>query len=800
MSYLTVMDLLALRSPTLAADRLVPVARARREQLEVPAAVALAIVSIGAAVVAPSVVRWAGALAVVAMVVVFVVERDPSGLRGRLGVVAGTTLLGIAGAGVVHAVGAHELWRPMVALAAYPLLGRALLNHVSRYRLVRPTDVIVEAVLIGAAASIVLQVGLDVWGGGSGSDAGTAHAVAGALAALLVGVDVALGVIVARAIALPAARHVSLGAFGVGIICLLSTHLVATVQHALGEEMGTAGAVLAAGALVGLGVATILSSIVPPPSVAATEPPLFSTSHATIVVMSVVAAPVVLLVQVLRDISVSGSIAAGAGISALVLAGHVVTLLRERASSEHQASHDSLTDLPNRLLFTDRLERAIAHAARNGTPVGVLYIDLDRFKDVNDSLGHDAGDRLLEAVARRLQQCARHEDTVARLAGDEFAVLLPHLAAADDILLVSERVLAALHEPVDIGGHSFQNAGSIGAAVYPFDGQTPQDLLNAADAAMYQAKDAGGGRVGVFSAQLHHVATTRLELETSLVRAIEQDELVLFYQPIVDAKTGRTCGAEALVRWNHPERGMVPPGEFIPVAELSDLIVRLGDWVIREACHELARWSTLGVGDRYVTVNVSSRHFHADLVSTVTGALRESGVDPSRLIVELTESAAVDDVELVAERLRELRQLGVKAAIDDFGTGYCGLQYLGDLPVSTLKLDRSFVQTMTPRSAAIVAATIAMSRSLGLTMVAEGVETAEQQRFLEAQGCDRLQGYHLGRPMPADELVDRLRDEDRTRADAESERAQYAAERIAPVVPLSPSFSRELSTGSSSGH
>jgi EAL domain-containing protein (putative c-di-GMP-specific phosphodiesterase class I) len=276
---------------------------------------------------------------------------------------------------------------------------------------------------------------------------------------------------------------------------------------------------------------------------------------------------------------------------------------------------------------------------------------------------------------------------------------------------------------------------------------------------MYQAKDAGGGRVGVFSAQLHHVATTRLELETSLVRAIEQDELVLHYQPIVDAKTGHTCGAEALVRWNHPERGLVPPGEFIPVAELSDLIVRLGDWVIREACHEAARWADLGLEGHFVTVNISSRHFRTDLVSTVAAALREHGVDPSMLVIELTESTAVEDVGLVADRLRELRQIGVKAAIDDFGTGYCGLQYLGDLPVSTLKLDRSFVQAMTPRSAAIVAATIAMTRSLGMTLVAEGVENADQRRFLESQGCDRMQGYHLGRPMPGDEFVDRIRAE-----------------------------------------
>ena len=728
--------------------------RSRPLGLELGLAVAATLVSVGAALVAPSPVRWAGSVAIAAMLTTVVAERDASAARGRIAVIGGTLLLTLAAGGLVDPTDARSVWRPIVALAAYPFLGRALMRQVARYRMVRATDVVVEAVLIGAAASILLQVGLEwrsVLVNGSAS-------VEHTLPALLVGLDVALVVVVARAIAIPAVRSGSLGILGAAIVALLAGHLTAVVRLALDAPTEPAGVLIGAALLLAAG-ATLHGSIVRPPAVAPAEPPLFSAGHAAVVVVSVLAAPVVLAVHVVRAISVSASVAAGAGISGLVLAGHIITLLRERADSEHQATHDALTDLPNRLLFTDRLERAIAHAARNGTPVGVLYVDLDRFKDVNDTLGHDAGDRLLETTARRLQECGRHEDTVARLAGDEFAILLPHLAQASDVLLVADRVLAALQEPVVMGAHALRTAGSVGVAVYPYDGETPQELLNAADAAMYQAKDGGGASVGVFSAELHQHAATRLELESSLVRAIAQDELVLHYQPIVDSRTGRTCGAEALVRWNHPERGLLPPGEFIPVAEQSDLIVDLGDWVIREACLELARWDTLGCADQFVAVNVSSRHFHQDLVSTVTSALRESGVEPAQLVVELTESAAVDDLGLVADRLRELRQLGVKAAIDDFGTGYCGLQYLGDLPVSTLKLDRSFVQAMTPRSAAIVAATIAMTRSLGMTLVAEGVENADQRRFLETQGCDRMQGYHLGRPMPGDEFVDRIRAE-----------------------------------------
>jgi EAL domain-containing protein (putative c-di-GMP-specific phosphodiesterase class I) len=310
-----------------------------------------------------------------------------------------------------------------------------------------------------------------------------------------------------------------------------------------------------------------------------------------------------------------------------------------------------------------------------------------------------------------------------------------------------------------VAGERMLVAGSVGVATYPADGSTPDALLESADAAMYRAKETAGNSWELFSGQMATDARERLRTESALLDGIGRGQLVLHYQPVVDLATGRTVGAEALMRWNHPERGVLPPSEFIPIAERSDLIVTLGEWAIFEACRELRHWRDLGFGDLSVAVNASTRQFGHGLTSTVSAALRNTGVDPENLVIELTESTIVDDTDAVAETLSELRRLGVRAAIDDFGTGYCGLRYLSALPVASLKIDRSFVQTMTPSGAAIVAATIAMGKALGLSLVAEGVETPEQQRFLIGQGCDRAQGYLFGRPMPADDLIDRLREE-----------------------------------------
>jgi diguanylate cyclase (GGDEF)-like protein len=754
--------------------------RAAWQRRELPIVASLALVCVLVAWTSPTVVRTAGAIGLLAMAAAVGLDRDPSLLRGRVVAAVGLTVFTLADAGLpeTEALGfvvPGSLWRPLAAVVAYPILGRALLLTVGRYRLFKASDLLVEAALIGAAAAIAFQVVVNRL-----SEGGEWEPSAPVLASLLVGLDVALAVVVVRPLTSVAARRGPVLVVGASVAALLVGHCIAAVHLATGGSVGLLVTLPISAALLAIGAGCLYDSLVDRPAIIPVEAPLFSGIHAGIVVVAIVAAPAVLASQILWDVSVSGAVAVGAGLMGIVLAGHIVSLLQERADSEHQATHDDLTGLPNRLLFMDRLERAIAHAERNDVPVGVLYIDLDRFKDVNDTFGHDAGDRLLQDTAARLAECARHEDTVARLAGDEFAVLLPHLRSAEDVSVVAERILDALRAPIQVADVELHSIGSVGAAVYPFDGTVAGDLLSAADAAMYRAKDRGGAVVEMFSAELHEQAATRLELETALHHAIAHDELVLYYQPIVDAGSGATVGVESLVRWIHPERGMIPPGEFIPVAEQSDLIIDLGNWVIRAACRQLAEWNQLGFGDRFVTINVSPRHFREDLATSIASALRETGADPNRLVVELTETAAAEDVAQVASRLRELRQLGVKAAIDDFGTGYCGLQYLGDLPVSTLKLDRSFVQSMTPSNAAIVAATIAMTRTLGLTMVAEGVETEEQRRFLQNQGCDRLQGYHLGRPMPAEDLLARLRAEDAAAA------APAPAPAPAPPAPLLP--------------
>jgi diguanylate cyclase (GGDEF)-like protein len=757
----------------------------RRRELAIVAG--LALLAVGMAWTAPSVVRVSGAIGLLAMAAAMSLDRDPTVVRGRVVAAVGLTVLMLADAGL-PAIGAsgdvlpETVWRPLAAVVAYPVLGRALLLTVGRYRLFKASDLLVEAALIGAAGAIALQVTVNRLSSSAGWEP-----AASVLTSLLVGLDIALAVVVARPLTTVAARRGPVVVVGASVTALLIGHLVTAIQLASGTTPGLLATAPIAAALLAIGGGCLYDSVTDRPTIIPVEAPLFSNVHAGVVVVAVVAAPAVLASQVLWDVSVSGAVAVGAGLIGTILAVHIVSLLRERADNEHQATHDDLTGLPNRLLFTDRLERAIAHAERNDMPVGVLYIDLDRFKDVNDTFGHDAGDQLLRETARRLAECARHEDTVARLAGDEFAVLLPHLRSADDVTVVAGRILDAMSEPVTVADVEIASNGSIGVAVFPHDGTHPSDLLNAADAAMYRAKDQGGALVEMFSAELHAQAATRLELETALHHAITHDELVLHYQPIVEAGSGRTCGAEALVRWIHPERGMISPNDFIPVAEQSDLIIELGNWVIRTACRQLADWARQGLGDRFVTINVSPRHFREDLATSIARALRETGVDPDRLVVELTETAAAEDVAQVAERLRELRQIGVKAAIDDFGTGYCGLQYLGELPVSTLKLDRSFVQAMTPSAAAIVAATIAMSRTLGLTMVAEGVETEEQRRFLESQGCDRLQGYHLGRPMPAEEFAERIRAEDLAAAPRPPAVPAPASVLAAPApVPLTP--------------
>jgi diguanylate cyclase (GGDEF)-like protein len=573
-----------------------------------------------------------------------------------------------------------------------------------------------------------------------------------------------------------------LGCLHVTLLALLAAHLLQELELSQRVPLGGSSDALAAVALLAVAAAALHPAAQTEPDGLLEQPALFSPVHAAVVVVALLAAPGVLAAEAVRGVTASATVATGMVLSGTVLAGYLVGLLRERAATEHDATHDALTSLPNRTLLVDRLDRSIAHARRNGTSCAVLFLDLDRFKEVNDTFGHAAGDGLLRSVAARLRTCVRDEDTVARLAGDEFVVLLPFLASPDDVLLVAQRVLDALGKPITVAEERMLLAASVGIAVYPNDGATADEVLASADAAMYRAKEQPGNTYEVFSPQLATQALARLHVETGLLDGLARDELVLHYQPVVDLPTGRTVGAEALVRWNHPEQGFLLPGHFVPVAEQSDLIVMLGEKVIQEACRELRRWEDLGLGDRFISVNVSARQFNHGLVSTVTAALRATNANPANLVIELTESTVVDNLDTVAAALGELRDLGVSAAIDDFGTGYCGLRYLSVLPVASLKIDQSFIQGMTPSAAAIVGATIAMGHSLGLTLVAEGVETAEQLRFLTGQGCDRVQGYLLGKPMPADELVNRVREErDRSRS-----RPAPSAVPPSPAAPVSP--------------
>ena len=664
-------------------------------------------------------------------------------------------LFAVCAAGTLPETGT-QAWRPVLAVLAYPLLGHALLRLVAQHRQIREVDVIVEAALVGTAVGIMLHVAVSGLRASSLTSAwGDA---AGAFPAMLVALDVAVIMVATRSLRIAAARRGPLGFLHVGLVALVAAHLLQETA----APSATATAAVPAFVTVAL-LAFALASLHPAartePQLLLAEPPPFSAGHAGLIVVALLAAPGVLALQAVRGVTPSATVATGAVLSGMILAGYLVQLLRDRGRTEHGATHDGLTSLPNRTLLVDRLERSIAHARRNGRAVGVLFIDLDHFKEVNDSFGHAAGDALLQRVSHRLMACVRDEDTVARLSGDEFVMLLPHLAKADEVVLVAERVLEAFGEPMTVAGERMLVTGSVGVAVFPNDGETAEAVLASADAAMYRAKEVSGSSWEIHSPKLAHQAQSRLQVESGLLDAIAKGELVLHYQPIVDVATGLTTGAEALVRWNHPERGLLMPGEFVPIAERSDLIVMLGEKVIFDACAELRRWQDLGFATQSVAVNVAARHFGHDLVSTVTAALRHTGANPENLVIELTESTVVDNIDAVAATLEELRSMGVRSAIDDFGTGYCGLRYLSALPVAALKIDRSFIQGMTPSDAAIVAATIAMGHSLGLRIIAEGVETAEQHRFLADQSCDRIQGFLFARPMPAADIEARLRAE-----------------------------------------
>jgi diguanylate cyclase (GGDEF)-like protein/PAS domain S-box-containing protein len=422
----------------------------------------------------------------------------------------------------------------------------------------------------------------------------------------------------------------------------------------------------------------------------------------------------------------------------------------------HSAEHDFLTGLPNRLLLNDRIGQAISLAQRHTHLVAVLFLDLDGFKHINDSLGHSAGDKLLQSVAKRLADCVRAPDTVSRQGGDEFVVLLTEVKQAEDIAIAARRMLRAVEKAHFIDDHELHVTASIGVSLYPDDGLDAETLIKNADTAMYQAKEDAGQSCRFFRPEMNVRAVERQSIEEDLRRALELKEFTLHYQPKVNLRTGAIIGAEALIRWKSPTRGYVPPLDFIPIAEDSGLILPIGAWVLQEACAQARAWVDAALPKTTMAVNVSAVQFrHENFLKDLISTLSETGMDPEYLELEVTESVLMRHAEVAASVLQTLRDRGIRVSVDDFGTGYSSLSYLQKFPLDSLKIDQSFVREMgtTPDETTIVRAIISMGRSLNLRIIAEGVETASDLAFLKTQGCDEGQGYYFSRPVPAEQFA-----------------------------------------------
>ena len=432
----------------------------------------------------------------------------------------------------------------------------------------------------------------------------------------------------------------------------------------------------------------------------------------------------------------------------------------ERKLAEDRARflsyHDALTGLPNQLLLQDRLQQALVFSNRAGTKVALMVVNLDRFKAINDVFGHSAGDQMLVEVAARLKDSMRSTDTVSRQGGDDFLLLLTNIAEPDTIITFLGQLLIRFLEPFLIGGKEITTSVSVGVAVYPEDGADFDTLRRKADMAMYRAKDVGRNTYRFFNEEMNGDALEKITMYSGMRRGLEAGQFVLYFQPQIAIATGQLVGAEALIRWNHPDLGLVSPGRFIPVAEETGLIVELGDWVLREACQQAARWRLAGMPEPLVAVNLSALQFkRGDIEASVAGALELAGLEPAMLELELTESILIGDTENVLATVKRLKLMGVKLSIDDFGTGYSSLSYLKRFEVDKLKIDQSFIRDLATdaEDAAIVRAIIQMARSLGLRTIAEGVETRQVADLLRLYHCDEIQGYFYGRPMPAEDFM-----------------------------------------------
>ncbi|HEU4442641.1 MAG TPA: EAL domain-containing protein [Burkholderiales bacterium] len=435
----------------------------------------------------------------------------------------------------------------------------------------------------------------------------------------------------------------------------------------------------------------------------------------------------------------------------------------ERAAQEerirHQAYHDSLTGLPNRASFAEHLDEAMRRAKRAGWPLALLFLDLDNFKRVNDSLGHDAGDRLLRVAAERIRRAVREADMLFRMGGDEFTVLLEDVRGPEEAAMVSSRVLEAMAEPLQLQHHEISVTASIGIALYPRDDVVAERLLKSADTAMYRAKELGRNRYAFFAPEMNERVESQILVEAALRRGLKNHEFVLHFQPRVSVASGRATGAEALLRWRHPEWGLVEPARFVPLLEETGMVVPVGAWVLAEACRQARSWQEAGLPPLRVSVNLSSRQFRSEsLLESVSEALRASRLQPQMLELELTESLLVENVEHAMGVMGKLKAIGTAISIDDFGTGYSSLGYLKRFPIDSLKIDRSFVRDIatSPKDAAIVKAISALARSLGIGLIAEGVEEAWQAEFLRGRHCTEMQGFLFSRALPPEQMVEAL--------------------------------------------
>jgi diguanylate cyclase (GGDEF)-like protein len=684
-----------------------------------------------------------------------VLHRRPRPTRVPIGwtdpcllITAGVFVLAMTRAGIGPAAASGTGWGP-VGLLAYPLLIIGLLRLQSARLPEREADVLVQAGLVATTFA------LGLWALSSPARArfdvplGAAE-VSVALAAL----DLLLLTLALHLLLLPGERIFVYRGTALGLGFLFGAHLASALALFNDQSPSSVVAVV----LIVVAFALLAVTALDPSAQRLFEPLIgeparFSAAHLVLTEMGMLAPPAVIALHALRREAIPAAPAIGVVVASVVLAAYLGSLLLQRSVIERRADHDGLTGLPNRMLFGDRLSRALAHARRNDLPVAVMVVDLDRFKGINDSLGHAAGDELLRQAAQRMRACVREEDTVARLGGDEFALLLPYVSGVEGAVTAAKRLLGAFVAPMELGGQPVVVSPSIGISLFPQDGGDADLIVAGADAAMYRAKERGRNTFEIFSPALRQEANEQLALEAALRRGLEAGEFVLHYQPKVNLQTGRITGAEALVRWNHPEKGFLYPGSFVPLAEQTGLVGALGQFVIAAACEQLAAWRLDGLSDLTVAVNVSARELGEELVEYVTRALRLACIPGHALELELTESAALDSLELTVQVIQQLRGLGVTCSIDDFGTGYCGLSYLNRLPIDALKIDRSFITELSGGSDTIVTAVIALGHSLGLKVIAEGVETADQLAYLASRGCDEMQGYLFSKPIPADDFA-----------------------------------------------